>query len=55
MKPWRAAGVHFLDAARYAEPSPEEGTHLLPEGHAVLAQAVAEKVRGIFGNTLTAL
>ena len=51
----RAAGVHFLDAARYAEPSPEEGTHLPPEGHAALAQAVAEKVRGIFGNTLTAL
>ena len=51
----RAAGVHFLDAARYAEPSPEEGTHLLPEDHAALAQAVAEKVRGIFGNTLTVL
>ena len=40
--------MHFLDAARYAQPSPEEGTHMLPEGHAALARAVAEQVRTIF-------
>ena len=44
----QASGVHFLDAARYAQPSPKEGTHLLPEGHAALARAVAEQVRTIF-------
>lgn len=42
------AGVFFLDAACCAEPSPVEGTHLLPEGHAALARALAEKVRRIF-------
>ena len=42
------AGVFCLDAACCAEPSPVEGTHLLPEGHAALARALAEKVRRIF-------
>lgn len=44
----REAGVHFLDAARYAEPCPAEGTHLLPEGHAAIARVLAEAVRMIF-------
>ena len=44
----KEARVSFLDAACCAEPSPVEGTHLLPEGHAALARALAEKVREIF-------
>lgn len=51
----RETGVYFLDAARIASPCPKEGTHLLPEGHRALAEAVAEKVRDIFENNGAAL
>ncbi|MBQ6693022.1 MAG: hypothetical protein IJN00_06785 [Clostridia bacterium] len=51
----REMHVHFLDAAKVASPCPVEGTHMLPEGHAALAQAVAEKVRDILENNAAAL
>ncbi len=42
-----AAGVSFLDSASFAAPSELDGIHMEPDGHAALAQAVAEKVREI--------
>lgn len=42
-----AAGVHVFDAARVAAPSPLDGLHLPPEGHAALAQALAPVCRAI--------
>ena len=44
----KKTGVHFMDAALYARPCPEEGTHLTPEGHRALAKAMEEKIREIF-------
>jgi len=41
-------GAWFLDASRYAEPSEADCEHLLPEGHAALGRAAAEKIREIF-------
>lgn len=43
--------VAFLDAAELVTPSDIDGLHLTPEGHTLLAQAVAEKCREILGNT----
>lgn len=40
-------GCAFLDAAQLAQPDPADGVHLTAEGHAALAQAVAEKVKEI--------
>lgn len=40
--------VYFLDAAKYAKPSPTDNIHMEPESHAALAKAIAEKVREIF-------
>ncbi len=51
----REMHVHFLDAAKVASPCPIEGTHMLPEGHAALAAAVAQKVRDILENNAAAL
>lgn len=51
----KETGVYFLDAAKAASPCPAEGTHLLPEGHRALAEAIAEKVRDIFENSGAAL
>jgi len=42
-------GCEFLDAAGYVAPSPLDGIHWEPQGHAALARAVAEKVREIIG------
>lgn len=42
-------GCYFLNAARYAKPSPGDGVHMLPEGHIALGQAVAKKVSAILG------
>ena len=41
-------GAYFLDAAKVAEPSKADCEHLLPEGHAALGRAVAEKIMDIF-------
>ena len=40
-------GCAFLDAAELAQPDPADGVHLTAEGHAALAQAVAQKVKEI--------
>ena len=40
-------GCVFFDAAEYVEPSKEDSLHLTPEGHAVIAEKLAEIVRGI--------
>lgn len=37
-------GIHFMDAAEYAEPSPSDGLHLSPEGHEKLADAFYNKI-----------
>ncbi|MCF0138077.1 MAG: lipase [Oscillospiraceae bacterium] len=42
-------GAHFLDAAELAEPSPEDCEHLTVEGHRVLGEAVAAKIKEILG------
>lgn len=44
-----ANGLHFIDAAQYAEASAADGVHMEPEGHARLGKAFAEKVREILG------
>ena len=41
-------GAHFLDAQKYAQPSPVDQVHMSPESHERLGKAVAEKVREIF-------
>lgn len=42
------SGVYFLDAAQFASPSDADGIHMTAEGHAALADAVAEAVQNIF-------
>lgn len=44
------SGVHFLDAAKLVTPSELDGLHLTPDGHAVLAQAMAEACRAILAH-----
>lgn len=43
-------GVHFLDAATLVQPSDVDGLHLMPDGHAALAQAVAQTCRDILSH-----
>ena len=45
-------GCYFLNATLYAEPSPGDGVHMLPEGHIALGKAVAEKVAEIFADEI---
>jgi lysophospholipase L1-like esterase len=40
-------GVHFINAADYAEPSPSDGLHMEPEGHRALADAFYRKIKDI--------
>ena len=40
-------GCEFMDASRYAEPSPIDSIHMDPENHRKLAEAFAEKIREI--------
>lgn len=40
-------GCVFFDAAEYVKPSEEDSLHLTPEGHAVIAEKLAEIVRGL--------
>ena len=42
-------GCHFMDASLYAKPGKADGLHLDPEGHALLAKAMYEKVKEILG------
>ena len=42
-------GCDFMDAARFADPCPEDGVHLDAEGHEKLARAMYEKIREILG------
>ena len=42
-------GVHFLNAGDYIESSPVDGIHFEAEAHKALGEAVAGKVRAIFG------
>ena len=42
-------GCHFLDAAEFAGPCPEDGVHMDGEGHGKLARAIYEKVKEILG------
>ena len=42
-----AEGVHFLNAAEYAQPSKEDHLHMDKDGHAALAAALAEKIRSL--------
>lgn len=43
-------GVHFLNAADYAQASPVDCVHMEASSHNMLANAVAEMVRSIFEN-----
>ena len=45
-----ATGSWYLNAAEVAQPSEKDGLHMEPEGHKMLAQAVAAKVLEIFQN-----
>lgn len=40
-------GAAFLDAAEYAVACSIDGEHMLPEGHAALGTAIAEKIKNI--------
>ena len=40
-------GCGFLDAAAVAKPSLEDGIHLEAEGHALLAETLAQKIRAL--------
>lgn len=42
--------VEFLDAAKLVTPSDIDGLHLTPEGHTILANAIAEKCRSILND-----
>lgn len=44
--------VYFLDAADIVAPSPVDGLHLTPEGHAALAQAIAHQCRAILNSAM---
>lgn len=44
-------GCYYLNAACHAKPSPADGVHLTPEGHAALADGIAAKIRDIFSST----
>lgn len=37
-------GIHFMNAADYANPSPSDGLHLSPDGHKALADAFYQKI-----------
>lgn len=41
-------GAYFLDAAKFADPSPIDSEHMTPEGHSALGKAIAEKIKEIF-------
>ena len=45
-------GCHFLDAARYAQPSDADGLHWMPESHRLLADALAQAIPAIFAEGL---
>ncbi|MBO5754536.1 MAG: hypothetical protein J6R89_00610, partial [Clostridia bacterium] len=40
-------GVPWLDAARFAKPSPVDGCHMDEEGHVALAEAICKAVKEI--------
>ncbi len=42
-------GAAYLDASVLVEPSPIDGLHLAPEGHRILAEAIAQKVTDLLG------
>ena len=41
-------GLHFLDVSSVTDPSPIDGIHLGPDGHAAIGKAAAEKIQQIF-------
>jgi len=43
------AGVDFLNAAEYAEPSAKDGVHMEADSHQRLGEAMAEKIREMLG------
>lgn len=43
-------GLHFMDAALYAEPSVIDGIHLGADGHKILGQVIAGSIRDILGD-----
>ena len=45
----KAYGAHFFDAAQVASPSREDQLHMDRESHRALADALAQKIRGILG------
>lgn len=47
----QSQGIHFLDAAALVKPSAIDGLHLTPEGHAVLAAAIAERCSDILNTS----
>lgn len=44
-------GLEFMDASAIVEPSTVDGVHLSRDGHALIGNAVAEKIREIFCKT----
>ena len=40
--------IYFFDESEYVEPSPADCIHLEPEGHKLLGEKIAEKIKEIF-------
>ncbi len=43
------AGIPLLDASEFVQASEEDGVHLTPEGHRILAEKVAAKIKEMIG------
>lgn len=42
--------AYFMDASQYAQPSKEDGIHMMPDQHKLLGEAVYKKVTEIFAH-----
>jgi len=42
-------GIHFMDAAQFAEPSEKDACHLSAEGHRKLGEAISKACENILG------
>lgn len=42
-------GIHFMDAAQFAEPSEKDACHLSAKGHRKLGEAISKACENILG------